>query len=1175
MDDEKHQTEQETDPTGRFLKLPDVLGSGAFKTVWKAIDQDRGIEVAWNQLRLDRFQDTDFKKLYAEIQLLGQLKHLHIIEFYASWINEAKHEVVFITECMTSGTLKQFIKRARNLKLSVIKNFCSQILKGLNYLHTRSPPIIHRDIKCDNIFINGSLGEVKIGDLGLATVKKNNKSVLSVIGTPEFMAPEYYEEKYSEKVDIWAFGLCVLEMVTLDYPYSECTNPAQIFKRVSSGNLPAGLDRVKDEDVRNFIRLCLAPEDQRPGAAELLRHPFLAASEDERQLPSVVDGIVPLNGQRSAPTSMTNPHDERLYTIDVSEDEPSYGPSITDTQIVAVDMSQYEEKIILKLRLRVEDNLREIEFPFDLRVDTAATVAAEMVHALGLPQTSLKTIATLMQNHVDEATRQRQEKKRLLEQAQPPVQQATTMPIGTGSANSSTISLVQPGVVPLVSGANPFGMNLAPSPASSMGSAATPIVTPVMTPAASPAPTPVASPIVSLMNPVVAQHHVPSSLGASQPIVPPSMPVAATGAGIPIVAAQPIPVSLQGNVQASPLLTPVTASAVPSAPLVAGPTAPLSVPLVQHASVPTALPQSMPLQPQIPQSVSVPPSPKGSPKVTRKGTGSTFNSGEFDLAGMGFFNQQEQHQAQADEDDEFMNQMYQALLLKHQKEREALETRQAEELRRFEAVREKKRSTAIQHPVAAPVVASAYPAAQAHPAPAHLDSHAAVLGGLSLQQIDKTNQQQPQRQTSVPVSQAPPFVSTVSSSTLNLSSGPLPPGMSSQGSAPQVLNIQQHFQQQGGAYSPQPIPGSASLQQLPTQQALGNLQQSFSQPISGIPTSYPQQLQLQYPAQSMSQLQLYQQQQAALNKQQTQTKSTSVASKLTEITMKSLEAFTNSNAPLSALSEKGPKTDSMYPSLGTMAIVSNSGSALSNVVAQANPKIPTPPTSGSLLNTPVPVIAPTPSMPIPPSSGTNPIPIPGTASTSLGTSVPSCMSPPTSNFGSLAQSYNANPAATIGTVSAPPSTTPVTSSALPGSPPFPLQSQAGAGAGAGAPVSALTSALSVSQPTLTSFTPQPAAVATLAQVGRTATAPPGNLLADTRFASGVMIPEKTVSTPVALANGVGTISPPLSNGIGTGSFLSSYPGSGSNSGAATPSSTLSPATSSSNLVGNFSSLQLQ
>lgn len=53
-------------------------------------------------------------------------------------------------------------------------------------------------------------------------------------GTPEFMAPEVYEEAYNELVDIYSFGMCILEMVTFEYPYSECTHPAQIYKKVSS-----------------------------------------------------------------------------------------------------------------------------------------------------------------------------------------------------------------------------------------------------------------------------------------------------------------------------------------------------------------------------------------------------------------------------------------------------------------------------------------------------------------------------------------------------------------------------------------------------------------------------------------------------------------------------------------------------------------------------------------------------------------------------------------------------------------------------------------------------------------------------------------------------------------------------------------------------------------------------
>ena len=54
------------------------------------------------------------------------------------------------------------------------------------------------------------------------------------LGTPEFMAPELYEEDNNELVDVYSFGMCVLEMLTSEYPYSECSNPAQIYKKVTS-----------------------------------------------------------------------------------------------------------------------------------------------------------------------------------------------------------------------------------------------------------------------------------------------------------------------------------------------------------------------------------------------------------------------------------------------------------------------------------------------------------------------------------------------------------------------------------------------------------------------------------------------------------------------------------------------------------------------------------------------------------------------------------------------------------------------------------------------------------------------------------------------------------------------------------------------------------------------------
>jgi len=82
------------------------------------------------------------------------------------------------------GMASRYRQRYRRVDIRAVKNWARQILHGLVYLHSHDPPVIHRDLKCDNIFVNGHLGQVKIGDLGLAAVLRGSQAAHSVIGNP-------------------------------------------------------------------------------------------------------------------------------------------------------------------------------------------------------------------------------------------------------------------------------------------------------------------------------------------------------------------------------------------------------------------------------------------------------------------------------------------------------------------------------------------------------------------------------------------------------------------------------------------------------------------------------------------------------------------------------------------------------------------------------------------------------------------------------------------------------------------------------------------------------------------------------------------------------------------------------------------------------------------------------
>ncbi|KAK4746450.1 hypothetical protein SAY87_012762 [Trapa incisa] len=387
----------EVDPSGRYVRYSEILGKGAFKKVYKAFDEVDGIEVAWNQVKVDDILKTqdDLHKVCLEVHLLKLLKHDNILKFYHGWVDYKKKNINMITELFTSGSLRQYRKKHKNVDMKAIKNWSKQILQGLVYLHNQQPPVIHRDLKCDNIFVNGNHGEVKIGDLGLATVR-NQPTARSVIGTPEFMAPELYEEEYNELVDVYSFGMCILEMVTLEYPYSECKNPAQIYKKVTSAIKPAALDKISDPQLRAFIEKCLVPASERLSAKELLDDSFLQIAGPKElagdtsqlavQSPILMNLSEPLLMDVDGDSKQLSPQSDM-----VNDDALSHHP-VLDFERVRGHCTfklrgRKNDENSVSLILQIKDGFgpaENIHFLFYLDSDTALSVASEMAVQLEL-----------------------------------------------------------------------------------------------------------------------------------------------------------------------------------------------------------------------------------------------------------------------------------------------------------------------------------------------------------------------------------------------------------------------------------------------------------------------------------------------------------------------------------------------------------------------------------------------------------------------------------------------------------------------------------------------------------------------------------------------------------------------------------------------------------------------
>ncbi|XP_039914431.1 serine/threonine-protein kinase PAK 3-like [Hirundo rustica] len=260
-------------PVTKYVGL-EKIAKGGYGTVYTATDTATGGVVAIKQVSLHKQPQKEL--IVNELLVVRDNKHPNIVNYLDSYLVEDK--LWIIMEYMDGGSLSSVVKEVQMTE-GEMAAICQECLQALNFLHSNL--VIHRDVKSENILL-GMDGSVKLADFGLCAQMTSEQSKRnSLVGTAHWMAPEYVnKDAYGAKVDIWSFGIVVIEMLQGEPPYSN-EIPLKALDLVAKKGVPK-LENAEQLSAvfQDFLNCCLqTDEDTRWSAEQLLQHPFLLSAK--------------------------------------------------------------------------------------------------------------------------------------------------------------------------------------------------------------------------------------------------------------------------------------------------------------------------------------------------------------------------------------------------------------------------------------------------------------------------------------------------------------------------------------------------------------------------------------------------------------------------------------------------------------------------------------------------------------------------------------------------------------------------------------------------------------------------------------------------------------------------------------------------------------------------------
>jgi len=246
------------------LVLAEKLGQGGFGVVYKA--EWKGHTVAVKKLFCDDMEDREYESFQQEVEIMSKLEHKNVLACLGASLDGSNSFI--ITRFMDRGNMSDVLAAERALPYRVKLKMALDAAEGMVYLHSRSPPVVHRDLKSLNLLVDSTYG-VAVADFGLSKAT-TGKSLNSKVGSLNWCAPEILLKRmpYTPKSDVYSFGMVLYELVTHEPPFKGC-NPLQVVRAIDQGDMPE-LPAGTHEDLAQLVEDCWKNEpDDRPDFEEI------------------------------------------------------------------------------------------------------------------------------------------------------------------------------------------------------------------------------------------------------------------------------------------------------------------------------------------------------------------------------------------------------------------------------------------------------------------------------------------------------------------------------------------------------------------------------------------------------------------------------------------------------------------------------------------------------------------------------------------------------------------------------------------------------------------------------------------------------------------------------------------------------------------------------------------